>query len=116
MNFHNVANKYYWLLNAENILVNGRDVGLCKEGCSVIADTGTSLITGPSNDLYDLIDDLNIDENCKNLKELPTLTFVLDGIHYDLDAHDYVMKIDSYGNEVFYNMKFLDCLRIICFH
>ncbi|CAD8135397.1 unnamed protein product [Paramecium pentaurelia] len=102
LHFHNVANKYYWLLEANNILVNGKDVGLCKGGCSVIADTGTSLITGPSDDLYDMLDALNIDENCKNLKELPTLTFVLDGIHYDLDAHDYIMKIDSYGNEIAY--------------
>ncbi|CAD8044662.1 unnamed protein product [Paramecium primaurelia] len=102
LHFHNVANKYYWLLEANNILVNGKDIGLCKRGCNVIADTGTSLITGPSNDLYDMLDALNIDENCKNIKELPTLTFVLDGIHYDLDAHDYIMKIDSYGNEIAY--------------
>ncbi|CAD8132993.1 unnamed protein product [Paramecium octaurelia] len=102
LHFHNVANKYYWLLEADNILVNGKDLGICKRGCKVIADTGTSLITGPSDDLYDVIDALNIDENCKNVKELPTLTFVLDGIHYDLDAHDYIMKIDSYGNEIAY--------------
>lgn len=46
------------------------------------------------------LDKLNIDENCKNVKELPKLTFVLDNVHYDLDANDYVMKIDSDGNEV----------------
>lgn len=49
------------------------------------------------------IDTLNIDENCKNAKELPKLTFVLDGINYDLDANDYVMKIDSQGNEIAYD-------------
>ncbi|CAD8178863.1 unnamed protein product [Paramecium octaurelia] len=103
LHFHNVVNKYYWLLDADNILVNGQDIGLCKKGCKVVADTGTSLLTGPSDDLYDLLDTLNIDENCKNAKELPKLTFVLDGINYDLDANDYVMKIDSQGNEIAYD-------------
>lgn len=39
-------------------------------------------------------DSLNIDEDCKNVRELPNLTFVIDGINYDLNANDYVMKID----------------------
>jgi len=50
-----------------------------------------------------IIDKLNIDENCKGLKDLPKLTFVLDGINYDLDANDYIMKIDSEGNEISYD-------------
>lgn len=55
LHFHNVVNKFYWLLDADNILVNNKDVGLCKHGCKVVADTGTSLLTGPSDDLYDLL-------------------------------------------------------------
>lgn len=98
-----MVDKYYWLLSADNILVNGQDIGLCKFGCQVIADTGTSLITGPSNDLMRLIDDINIDENCKGVKSLPKLTFIIDSIHYDLGPSDYVLKIDSDGNELPYN-------------
>lgn len=42
-------------MKADNILIGGKDVGLCNGGCSVIADTGTSLLTGPSDALYDLL-------------------------------------------------------------
>jgi cathepsin D len=45
-------------------LVNGQDIGLCNYGCKVVADTGTSLLTGPSEELMMLVDYLNIDENC----------------------------------------------------
>lgn len=55
LHFHSVTDKYYWLLDADNILVGGKDVGLCKHGCKVVADTGTSLLTGPSDALMTLI-------------------------------------------------------------
>lgn len=65
INYHKVTNKYYWEMKADNILVGGQDIGLCgKRGCKVIADSGTSLITGPTEDLYTLLDNLNVDENC----------------------------------------------------
>lgn len=55
IHYHHVIDKYYWMIKADNILINGQDVGFCPNGCKLIADTGTSLITGPSDDLLKLL-------------------------------------------------------------
>lgn len=57
--FFPVTEKYYWSLKASQILVGGKDIGLCKGGCTVVADTGTSLITGPSDELNVLLGNSN---------------------------------------------------------
>jgi hypothetical protein len=47
INWHKVTDNYYWTVEADNILVGGKDIGLCKnKKCKVVADTGTSLLTG----------------------------------------------------------------------
>jgi len=51
MNYHNVVDKYYWTIKADDILIGGKSVGACDGGCNVVADTGTSLLTGPSSEL-----------------------------------------------------------------
>ena len=67
------------MFRADNILVGGKDLGLCPNGCRLIADSGTSLITGPTDQLFDLLDKLNVDENCHDIENLPDITFVVDG-------------------------------------
>lgn len=104
INYHKVVDRYYWTLKADNILVGGKDVGLCPStGCKVIADTGTSLITGPEDQLFDLLDSLNVDDGCQGASELPDITFVLDGVHYPLTPHDYVLSVTSDGTEESYD-------------
>jgi cathepsin D len=83
LHYHRVIDQYYWMIKADNILVGGKDVGLCKDQeCRLIADSGTSLITGPEDQLMSLIDSLNVDEGCKNIEKLPEITFIIDGIKY----------------------------------
>lgn len=53
--WHKVVDQYYWTVAADNILVGGKDIGLCPAGCRVIADTGTSIMTAPTDDLSKLL-------------------------------------------------------------
>lgn len=82
--YHKVIDDDFWMVKAENVLVGGKDLGLCKGGCRVIADTGTSLLTAPSNALEIMMNNIEVDDGCLNIKDLPDVTFVIDGIHYDL--------------------------------
>ena len=59
IHYHRVVDKYYWMIKADNILIGGKDVGLCPHGCKLIADTGTSLITGPTDELLQLLGLIN---------------------------------------------------------
>lgn len=50
-----VSDKYYWAVRASQILINGQDIGICQGGCTVVADTGTTLMTGPKTELNILL-------------------------------------------------------------
>jgi len=52
--YHKVVDQYYWTIIADKILVGGEDLGICNK-CKVVVDTGTSLITGPYDDLEKLL-------------------------------------------------------------
>jgi len=45
-----VTREGYWQIKMDDFKVAGRSLGMCEgeQGCQVIADTGTSLLTGPS--------------------------------------------------------------------
>ena len=46
-----------------------------------------------------LLNSIQVDDECTNVAKAPTLTFVIDGINYDLTPHDYMMKVDNDDNE-----------------
>jgi len=50
-----LSNQTYWEFQLGDILVGGKSTGYCAKGCHAIADTGTSLIAGPS----DVVQQLN---------------------------------------------------------
>ncbi|KAK0579989.1 hypothetical protein LWI29_034615 [Acer saccharum] len=43
-----VTQKGYWQFDMGDVLINGKPTGYCAAGCKAIADSGTSLLTGPT--------------------------------------------------------------------
>ncbi|XP_062088310.1 aspartic proteinase-like [Humulus lupulus] len=43
-----VSRKGYWQFDMGDVLIGGKSTGYCGRGCSAIADSGTSLLAGPT--------------------------------------------------------------------
>lgn len=95
--YYNVIDKYYWTVKLDDILINGKSIGLCNKtnGCRGIFDTGTTLITGPSNDINTLFQYIPINYNCQNIENVPNISFVFDGDVYQLNNDEYINKFED---------------------
>jgi len=101
-----VSRKGYWQFNMDKVSLN--DVAkttLCAKGCQAIADTGTSLIAGPTVDVTALNKAIGAAPflngeylvNCQNIPTMPNVTFTLGGKDFVLTPNDYVMKMSQGG-------------------
>ncbi len=65
----------------------------------MVIDTGTSLMTAPSEDLKVLLKYVDIDEKCSNYNKLPDITIVIQGDYYVLKKEDYVYAVYPNGSK-----------------
>ncbi|MBO8631213.1 hypothetical protein INO08_16030, partial [Staphylococcus aureus] len=49
-----VTQKGYWQFDMGDVLVGNQTTGFCAGGCSAIADSGTSLIAGPTTTITEI--------------------------------------------------------------
>jgi len=98
-----VNDKMYWQVELIDILVNGRPMKLCPNGCKVAMDTGTSLITGPSRDMHRLLMAAKAERDCSNWGDLPVVTFQMKG------GHEFTLSRDDYGFQ-FSNWRGKQCV------
>ena len=100
-----VMRQFYWEIRLQDIVVGEEKLHLCDpgtqwatddQGCKIVFDTGTSLIAGPSDAIMRIMNQLNVDQHCDDISQLPDLTMMFGGKEFILHPEDYVMS----GNEV----------------
>lgn len=76
-----VSEEYYWSIAVQDISWGNYSLELCSddEPCKFAIDTGTTLLTAPSNALNKILDYVQIDDGCKGFDTLPDLNFKISG-------------------------------------
>jgi len=96
-----LSTETYWQIQIDNIKANGVSFGKTHTG---IVDTGTSLLVCPTVDLLSFAKiakakfskDVGLyTVDCSTISSLPTLTFVLHGVNYDLNGADYTISFSQ---------------------
>ncbi|BAM41546.1 aspartyl protease precursor [Theileria orientalis strain Shintoku] len=86
----------YWEIEVDSLFVDGKKVPFDKKYHAAV-DTGSSLISGPSEIVIPLLEKIDVKEDCSNIKELPRISFVFTDVmgrkvKFDLDPEDYVLQ------------------------
>merc|ERR1719230_392572 len=87
-----------------DVMVGDQRMHICPEhGCKVAVDSGTSLVTGPSQHVSQLLRKLNIEHNCANWDKIESLSLLLEATHED--GSKYLKKYPLHKNEFVFEMK-----------
>jgi hypothetical protein len=85
-----VKKEGFWQVKLDDVTVGNQKMKVCHGNCSVVVDTGTSLIAGPTDIVNMLIDKLNVSSDCSNFDKLPNIGFVIQDHIMNLSPEDYV--------------------------
>ncbi|GFR88068.1 cathepsin D [Elysia marginata] len=101
----NVTTKGYWQFKMDGVAVSGSSGTYCSGGCNAIADTGTSLLGGPSSEIAQINKDIGATPAvggeylvvCSQIDKMPNVTFTLAGKAFVLTPNEYVLKVTQQG-------------------
>jgi hypothetical protein len=96
-----VASKGYWELRMDSVRVGRGEVKLSEGRYSVISDTGTSMIVGPSRAVHAIAEEVGAEfsrENqiffvdCNKAANMPDIRLVFNGEEFAISSNSYVLK------------------------
>ena len=100
LHYFPVIDKYYWTIKLDDIRLNGRSLNLCpSNGCKAVVDTGTTLITGPTEDLRVLLKAITVQNDCTGYSTAQTISFIFSGVEFKLNPEDYMIKEEGFGSK-----------------
>lgn len=118
INWHPVIDKLFWSVRLDDIKYNGVPLNICKDkpnGCMMTPDSGTSLLTAPGWASKILQDVLPVIEDCAGVYEIGVLTYVIEGIDYELPSNQFMSHATDVmepGDSIcFSNISKLDILQ-----
>lgn len=93
-----VNRQAYWQFTMDGIVAD--ELQLCQSGCQAIADTGTSLIAGPDDEIDSLhqylgayLSESGYIFDCDTVSDLPMVVFIINGYTFELMPKHYVSKV-----------------------
>jgi len=97
--YFKVIDFFYWTIKLDDIRIGKQSLGLCRNGCKAIVNTGTSLITGPSQEVRKLLKFMPVENDCMGYLFADPLVFVFEGHEYKLNVDEYILKTQHNGEE-----------------
>lgn len=95
-----------WQTTLQDVTINSVKQGICgTDGCQAVFDTGTAAIAGPTALIQGMINTLNVQTDCSNYDQLPTMGFNLGLYNLKIEKEDYVKQI---GDRCYHQLLGID--------
>jgi cathepsin D len=92
LNWHKVIQESYWQVEMDDIYIDNKPLKICPDGkpCKLVIDTGTSIMTGPSNDLDILLNSIPLSD-CNEIYKMPEIGFKIGDLLYTIKPSEYII-------------------------